>query len=191
MKRPFTEAELIRALRSGRSDAIEALLDQFGDRLLRGVWLLLRDHHWAEDVVQETFVAAVRGIRRFRGDSGLYTWLYRIALNQCRMLLRRRRPLLLEEIPEEASPEPAVEEWVIRREDRHALLEALAALPYMYREALVLHYYFDMSVAEIAQTLDAPPSTIKSRLQRGRRRVAILLAEAKRHGEEQARLGAE
>lgn len=173
------EAELVHRLRRGDEDAMEQLIDTFGDKLLRTARGLLGDHQWAEDVVQETFVAAFQGIRRFRGQSTLYTWLYAIVVNKCRMHLRKKHPILLEEPPHPEHTHDDVGQIVVGNEDRQRFMEALAALPYVYREALVLHYYVDMSVADIAHVLQCPAGTVKSRLHRARRMMATMLAEVK------------
>lgn len=178
----WNERELLRGLRSGRADAIEAFLDLYSDRLLRGAYLLLDDHHAAEDVVQESFLAALKHIKRFRAESGLYTWLYRIMVNECRMYLRKRRPALLAETDRMDTTVDDAEALIHRQEERMTLVSALKQLPYMYREVLVLHYYFDMSLTEIADALGCSPTTIKSRLFRGRRQLGDLIQEVLCHG---------
>lgn len=180
MQRQWTEEELLCGLRARRSEAIEAFFDLFGDRLLRGAYLLISDHHGAEDVVQETFVAALRNIKRFRGESGLYTWLYRIMVNQCRMLLRKKRPVLIGEVPEREGDVESAEALVTQQEERQTLTDALGRLPYIYREAITLHYYLDMTVDEMADAIGCPPGTVKSRLLRGRRQLGDLILEVQR-----------
>src|SRR5690625_933459 len=176
-RRGWSEEDLIKALKASKEAAVREMVGRFGDRLLRGAYIILGDYQKAEDIVQETFLAALRGIRSFRGRSGLYTWLYRIAVNECRMFMRKKQPLVLQEIPEGQSPVDAVEAAVIAQEDRREFTGVLAGLPYIYREVLVLHYYFELSVSEISDMLSSPAGTIKSRLKRGRDLVESRLQE--------------
>lgn len=197
------ERRLIGGLKAGDEEAVRELVARYGDRLLRGAWLLLRDHHGAEDVVQETFVAALRNIDRFRGDSSLYTWIYRIAVNECRMKQRKRLPIPTADRVDDAiegdagtagariaagAVAPAGNARVIagsedglsnvlQAERRQSLAEAIGKLDYIYREAIVMHYYFEMTVAEIATVIRRPSGTVKARLSRGRDRLRNLLPD--------------
>lgn len=124
----------------------------------------------------------IKHIRRFRAESGLYTWLYRIMVNECRMFLRKRRPALLAETELLDADGDDAETFIQEQEERMTLVQSLRQLPYIYREALVLHYYFDMSIAEIAGSLGCSQSTVKSRLLRGRRQLGGLIQEVLCHG---------
>src|SRR5690625_2271254 len=176
-RRGWSEEDLIKALKASKEAAVREMVERFGDRLLRGVYIMLGDYQKAEDIVQETFLAALRGIRSFRRRSGLYTWLYRIAVNECRMLMRKKQPLVLQEPPEDPSAADTVESAIIVQEDRQKFTAMLAELPYIYREVLMMHYYFELSVTEISETLGSPAGTIKSRLKRGRDLVESRLQE--------------
>lgn len=172
-KESMTEAGLVAGLKSKDEAAVRALVDRYGDKLLRAAAAILGDVHQAEDVVQETFVSALRGIHRFRETSSLYTWLYRIAVNECRMARRRKHPVPVSQVPEPAHrPSPGS-----RNESSPSLTDALARLGYVYKEAIVLHYYLDMSVAEIAAVLQRPRGTVKARLSRGRAQLRSMLTE--------------
>ena len=116
----------------------------------------------AADAAQETFVTAQRVAQKFRGDSSLSTWLIGIALNECRRIVRRRRvePPMIELDPERASPlDP--EKSIVNRE---ALRSALDRLGPEHREVVVLHELQGMTYLEIAQVLNVPEGTLKSRL---------------------------
>lgn len=135
----WSEEELIKALKANKDVAVRELIDRFGDRLLRGTFLLLGDYQKAEDIVQETFLAALLGIHSFRRRAGLYTWLYQIALNKCRMYLRKNQPLLLQELPDGAAGGNTVETEVLAQETRTEFTAILAQLPYIYSEVLILY----------------------------------------------------
>ena len=137
----------------------------------------------AEDVTQETFIRAFRGIGRFRGDARFGHWLYRIAANAARSHLRRRARLApLWDRRVEAGDVPhghavgradGVEEALVRRD---VLDRALAALPDTLREVLVLRDVEGLEYRAIAQILDIPVGTVMSRLFRARQRLRPMLA---------------
>lgn len=142
---------------------LSALLEEYGDQLLRLCTLYLGDRVQAEDAVQDTFLRAIRAWPRFRGACTVETWLVRIAINVCKSQLRS--PWRLRRAPEEAlsalsteGPEP--------RDD--TLVRAILALPPKYREVVILYYYQEWKAREIAQRLHVSTSTVTVRLSRAR-----------------------
>ncbi len=137
-------------------------------------WLTRNDHD-AEDVVQESFVRALRYIDGFRGDNAR-GWLLQIVRNTCFTWLKANRPAdvvafddhadLLDDMPAPASDEPQA--IALRQADRQQIDQALATLPIAYREVLVLRELEDWSYDEIARIADLPIGTVMSRLSRGR-----------------------
>jgi RNA polymerase sigma-70 factor, ECF subfamily len=141
----------------------------------------------AEDATQEALIAVVRGLPRFDGRSAFSTWVHRVTTNACLDELRRkgRRPQVarrLDAAPDTgeggprghdpADPEPGVDD---RLPDRMAIDDALAALPEEFRVAVVLRDHLGLDYTEIAEALDVPPGTVRSRIARGRARLAALL----------------
>lgn len=133
----------------------------------------------ALDATQEALIAIARGIGRFDGRAAFTTWTYRVATNACLDELRRRgrRPVPglpddLDAAPARGGPPSAVEAVV----DRLDIDEALALLPVDYRAAVVLRDLCDLDYAEIAQVLDIPPGTVRSRIARGRAQLARTLS---------------
>jgi len=144
---------------------LQELIDSHGERLLRSACLLCGDDTEAQDLVQETFVQALKSAHRFRGDSAIYTWLHGILLNLCRRHLRKQKRLVFEEEPllKETSPPCPVDE-----SDRDFCAAGLAAalrnLSPEHREVIVLRYYEEMKIEEIARQIGASKGTVKSRL---------------------------
>lgn len=142
---------------------LEVTVAQHGDRLLRLCFLYLRDIYAAQDALQETLLRAWRGWARFRGEAEPGTWLTRIAINVCKNMLRRqlwRRTqdiVALEGIPAKAASS-----------EDGALLAAVLSLPDKYREVILLHYYQQLRVREIASALKTPQGTVAVRLKRAR-----------------------
>lgn len=151
---------------------LERLVLQYQQSLLRTCFLYLRDRTLAEDAVQETFLKAYRSLASFRGECSEKTWLMKIAMNTCCDLRRahrlrsidpRRIPDLL---PQAAEPfAPAEEELVTQ----------VIQLPRKLREVILLYYYQDMTVTEIAVSLGISQSSVSGRLKRARGKLRTLL----------------
>ena len=151
---------------------LERLVLQYQQSLLRTCFLYLRDRTLAEDAVQETFLKAYRRLASFRGECSEKTWLMKIAMNTCCDLRRahrlrsidpRRIPELL---PQAAEPfAPAEEELVTQ----------VIQLPRKLREVILLYYYQDMTVTEIAVSLGISQSSVSGRLKRARGKLRTLL----------------
>lgn len=125
------------------------LLCRYRTPIVNLAYQLLGDRDEAEDVVQETFVQAFLHLERFRKQAGVFTWLYRIAINACRMRLRKRRPLSLSEIPPPADEGFNEQAWLLKQQ----VDEVLWQMPEPLREVLILREMHELSYEEIAQVL--------------------------------------
>lgn len=164
------EAQLIAAVRKGgvgAQDAFRRLVELHQRWLVWFLTCLLTNRSDAEDVAQEVFVRAFLAIDRFRGDSKFRTWLRRIAINQAfnhRRAHTRHMAVNLDD------------SWEGESHDRHsealaardAILQCMQQLPYVSREILVLHHVEELSLREVARTLDIGVSAAKMRLKRAR-----------------------
>jgi RNA polymerase sigma-70 factor (ECF subfamily) len=184
-----TDSELVEEARTGGHAAFEKLVRRYSDRAFRTAYRLLRDPHAAEDVLQEAFLKAYRGIRRFELRSGFYTWLYRIVVNLA--LDRRRRDrsasnVELEDraiddadarasLPEAEDPERSSR----RREIRELVARGVETLPEGQREVLLLREVEGLSYEEIAAVMRISKGTVMSRLHYARRKMVVFLT---RHG---------
>lgn len=176
---------MVDGARSGDAAAFEHLVLRYQARLVNYAAALVGDPAGGEDVAQEAFVRAWRGLGRFRGESAFKTWLYRIATNVARTHLERRGrqarivgPSLdaeAETLPggEAQSPEPDAEAALVTRD---TIDRALAELPEELRLALVLRDVEGLEYKEIAAVTGAPIGTVESRIFRARRRLRTLLA---------------
>ncbi len=160
------EQQLVRALHSQDPEAAQEMVAAYGDRLFRSACLLCGDESEAPDLVQETFLQAVRSGHRFGGRSSVYTWLHGILLNLTRHYHRDRKRLVYDETL--ARQEGATEEEPPSRLDcaatSRALADALHQLSEPHREVLVLRCYEEMKIHEIASHLGISKGTVKSRL---------------------------
>ena len=159
------EADIIAGLRAGEATAAEALLDAHGDRLLRSAYLLCGNTADAQDLAQETLLQAVKSAHRFHGDSALYTWLHGILLNLARHLARKAaRVTVTDAVPETAAETAPAGSALDQASDADALWSALGRLSAAHREVLVLRFYEELRLDEIAVRLDLSAGTVKSRL---------------------------
>jgi RNA polymerase sigma-70 factor (ECF subfamily) len=160
------EEQLVQGLRSQTPGAVQELVVSHGDRLFRSACLLCGNQAEAQDLVQETLLQAVRSAPRFRGSSSVYTWLHGILLNLTRHYHRDRKRMVYDE--DLARREPAPAEELPSQLDvelgNSALADALGGLSSPHREVLILRFYEDMKIHEIAAHLGVSKGTVKSRL---------------------------
>ena len=155
--------EVVKGPDARSEERINQLIGAYERDLLRLCCVYLRDASLAEDAVQETFIKAYKGLRAFRGESGEKTWLYRIAINVCKDMLRGTWFRLV-------SREVNLDELQIPAEPggRSALAEEIMRLPRKYREVILLYYYEDMKLAEIAKALGVSAMTVHRRIGKAR-----------------------
>ena len=172
----LTDEALLERFRRGTQDAYEVLMRRHEDRIFGLAFRMTGDRSDALEATQDTFVSAFRQAASFRGESSFGTWLYRIGINACRDLLRKRQrlPEPMADPSDKAGPAPAtrIEDAVVDRVD---LARALAELPEEYRQAVALHDLAGVPYEEIATITDVPIGTVKSRISRGRRLLATTL----------------
>ena len=156
------EARIAELVRAGSDEALDALYARYADEIQGVAYLILRDRFAAEDVMAETLITAWKRGRDLRDGGALRPWLLKIATNHALAALRRRRdvrPIDQVDIPTADSTGPVAA--------RIVLLAAVDRLPAQMRAAVVLHYYSDLSVDDVARALGKSPNTIKSQLRVG------------------------
>jgi RNA polymerase sigma-70 factor, ECF subfamily len=167
--RDESDAVLAERASGGDRRALEVLLDRHADRVHAVCRRIVAHPEDALDATQEAMIAIARGIRRFDGRAAFTTWCYRVATNAALDELRRkrRRPVPSDPAtgPESVATGPSTEDRVGARLDVDA---ALRELPEDFRVAVVLRDLCDLDYAEIADVLDVPPGTVRSRISRGR-----------------------
>ncbi|MGP4079272.1 sigma-70 family RNA polymerase sigma factor [Pseudalkalibacillus sp. R45] len=138
----------------------------YGKQLTNFAFSYVKDWGLSEDIVQEVFLKAFRNYQSFRGDSSFKTWLYKITANQCKDYLKSsyfKRVVLSNFL----LTKPKRDEYEIFS-NNDELSQSVFRLPVKYREIIILHYYEDLKIKEIANLLNMKEATVKTRLQRAR-----------------------
>lgn len=191
----MSDEELVARATAGDLDSFNQLVSRWERPIYALAYRTLGREEDAHDVVQEAFLRAYRGLRGFKGEAKFSSWLYRITLNLCRDWIRRERRAPLVQVPEgtdpidladqRVAPTESVEELVARREMSAAVAKAMAELPDEQRTAIMLKEYHGLTFQEIADQLDCPLSTVKTRLYQG---LSVLRRRLERRQAEEASL---
>ena len=170
--------ELLDDLRAGKSEAYEQLYNQYYESVYTLTYGILQNHDDAQDAVQQTFIHVFRKLSTLKNHGSFFSWLMRIANNEALMILRKRKrtpvpdedidvKILEQEVDEPMLPTTMAE----RRDTAEQLRRMIEKLPYEQRETLVLYYYHEMKIREIAEVMDCSEGTVKTRLRNARIRV--------------------
>ena len=184
MKSTSATNELVRRLKQGGDEeAVSLLVERYGRRILTAATLLCGNPTDAQDLMIETLLHAVRGINGFHENSSFFSWLYGILLNLNRMVWRKRsrsRLTYTDELPEVAADMPHVGSGLDSSAVADCLADAVRQLSEPLQAVVVLRYYSEMSIAEIADTLQIRPGTVKSRLFSATAKLKEILPEEMR-----------
>lgn len=177
-----TDKELVRRVKKGDKQAFDLLFSRYQHKIINLVSRYLRDQDDVQDVAQEAFIKAFRALPSFRGDSAFYTWLYRIAINTAKnhIVARSRRPpgsdLDVEDaefldgsdvLRESESPDA-----LLARDELSAAIDvAISQLPEDLRSAVTLREFDGLSYEQIAQIMECPVGTVRSRIFRAREAI--------------------
>lgn len=189
------EKVLLARLNAGDEAAFETLVREQTRRLLPMARRILGSHEEAQDAVQETLLAVVKSLNTFRGESRLSTWIRHIAVNQCLMILRKRRrhpevdlEPLLPKFDEGGHMETTCQTWdtaadlLERRETKALVRKRIGELPETYRSVLLLRDIEELDTEEVASLLAISRTAVKVRLHRARQALRTLLEPAMRGG---------
>ena len=164
--------------RAGEPAAWDTIFRRYQLPLYVYVFELVRDEQASLDLVQETFIAAARHIGGLRDDAKFGGWLFGIAHQKCVQRWRKRREVLVDEVPESPDEfEDSPDELLIRREQETEFMNLLNQLPLPHRSVLLLHFVEDFSLEEIARITETPLGTVKSRLHYAKQSLRKLLKE--------------
>ena len=155
---------------------IEEWIDRYTPRLVRLAYSYVRDWSAAEDRLQDAFIKAYQKIGTFKTGTDPFPWLAKIVVNECRMSKRRSwREFVTDLLPDQGAV--SSEDEFFRDNDKESLLQMIYSLPEPMRSPIILYYFEELSVEQIADILKTKTGTIKSRLSRGRERMRKLCEE--------------
>lgn len=177
---------LVERVQAGDKRAFDLLVIKYQSRVVNVISRYLRDPVEALDLAQEAFIKAYRALPNFRGDSAFYTWLYRIAINTAKnyLVAQSRRPPGNDieaadaeqfEGPSALKETATPESMMLRDEIQQVIFSAIEALPDDLRTAITLRELEDLSYEEIAEAMDCPIGTVRSRIFRAREAIDIKL----------------
>jgi RNA polymerase sigma-70 factor, ECF subfamily len=185
-KDPSQDLADVERVLAGNAQAFEGIVRRWQGPLVNMAWRYCRDRERAEELAQEAFVRAWRGLSGWRREGSFSTWLFALAANVFRSELKRFPTLNvpLEEIAEPSAP-AGQHQALAARLSSETVRRAVLSLPVRYREPVVLYYFHEMDVTAAARTMRLPEGTVKARLSRGRellrRRFPGLEAEQGSH----------
>lgn len=173
---------LVRRVQAGEMQAFNLLINKYQHKIIKLITRFVQDPDEAQDVAQEAFIKAYRALKDFRGDSAFYTWLYRIAVNTAKnhLVARRRRPpaedVEVADAERYASgaalqAQSSPERELLTEEIGHTVAQAMAQLPEDLYTAITLRELEGLSYEQIAQAMDCPIGTVRSRIFRAREAV--------------------
>ena len=183
MSNQSSDKKLVKRVQKGDKGAFDLLVLKYQHKIVNLVMRYVRDPELALDITQEAFIKAYRALPRFRGDSAFYTWMYRIAVNTAKnhLAAQRRRPMDVEldlQDPEQYDLHGKLKETdtpegvSLSNELKETVERAIAGLPEDLRTAIILRELEGMSYEEIAQTMECPVGTVRSRIFRARDAIA-------------------
>ena len=190
MNAPDADAPLVERVKQGDVKAFEMLVVKYQRRIERLIGRMVRDVDLVPDIAQETFIRAYRALPQFRGDSAFYTWLYRIAVNTAKKTLMelKRDPLVTESaragrdedddgprVQDEPSDSATPEAVLASKQIAAAVNFAVEALSEDLRQAITLREIDGLSYEEIAEIMNCPIGTVRSRIFRAREAIAARL----------------
>ena len=188
----LTDEELVAQSKRGDTESFNQLVKRWERPIYALAYRTLGREEDARDVAQETFLRAFRALPGFKGDAKFSSWIYRIALNLCRDWMRRHRRAPTVDVPEGVDihelsvdkPEvTSVEELASRAELSRAVEAAMAKLPAEQRTAIILKEYQGLTFQEVAELMNCPLSTAKTRLYQGLSTLRRYLAEQGKYSE--------
>ena len=170
---------LVERVQKGEKQAFDVLVLKYQNKIIQLVYRYVHDPEEAQDVAQEAFIKAYKALGRFRGDSAFYTWLYRIAINTAKnyLVASGRRPPKSDIDAQDAEQYDGAtglkeyatpERLLLRDEIQESIARAIEELPDELRTAITLRELEGLSYEEIAQTMDCPIGTVRSRIFRAR-----------------------
>ncbi|MED1945885.1 sigma-70 family RNA polymerase sigma factor [Brevibacillus sp. NRRL NRS-603] len=175
----LNEAETMPAsLEVTREARLKWLMQQYGEKIFHLVSLTVKNHALADDITQNVFIQAYRHLDQFRGDGEIKHWLFKIAMNESKKHFRSWSfrnifPTMDDHLGNlmDRQANNQVEEEILNRVKREEIVTYIQSLAPKYRQVILLHYYEDLSIAEVADILSVSQEVVRTRLHRARKQL--------------------
>ena len=155
-----------------KEELIGEIMNKYGQEILQLVYSYVNNKEVAEDLTQDIFIKCYKSLHTYKGKSKLRTWLWRIAINQCKDYIKswyNKKVIVTEnEYTYNVVQKESVEQTVIQNDEDHILASAVMNLPIKYREVIYLFYYEELAIKDIAMVIEVKENTIKTRLRRAK-----------------------
>ncbi|MEQ2525068.1 sigma-70 family RNA polymerase sigma factor [Bacillaceae bacterium CLA-AA-H227] len=163
-----------------REQLLNDAMEQHGDYLKHLIYTYVKDIQKTQDIIQDVFIKFYKNLDHFENRSSIKTYLYRIAVNECKNYLRswHYRKMEVTEKIFMWKNQISIESEYIQREEKQNIAELVRKLSVRYREVIWLYYYLELSVTEIADVLNCSVNTVKTRLTRGRKIMRLTIEES-------------
>lgn len=184
------EAKLIKECQKGNVDAFDVLVKRYKERVYSLAYQMIGDHASADDVTQEVFIRAFRGLPKFQGKCSFFTWLYRITIN-CSYRYLRKNMTFLKKVANDIDPAVYMDEQVKKKfntsspyknlemkETMDCLSSSIDKLPLKHKTALIMFEFQGLSIQDISDIMKTSPGTVKSRLHHARLKLRASMEEA-------------
>lgn len=174
----LTALQVVEMINENSASVVDKILDLYGNKVLKLCYLQLGNKEEAEDATQEVFLKLLKNINKYNGNGGVYTWVYRITINTCFDILKKRNKFRLEDLALYIDYIPTnkdVENEILEKIDSISLRNALMEIPEKYRVILYMFYFEEIKISIIASIFDENENTIKTKLRRGKNALKRVL----------------
>lgn len=158
----------LKDIKFNKEKIFEEIVEEYSTRIIRICYIQTGDLQESEDLAQDVFIKIYKNLDKFKGDSSIYTWIYKITVNTCFSYLRKNKRDSWIELKDEHKSSEDVEESVILNISKKVLKEALYKTPQELRIVLYMYYFDGIKITEIAEILELNQNTVKTRLRRGK-----------------------
>lgn len=163
--------DLVKRINEDSKAVVEEILENYGNKVLKLCFLQLGNKEEAEDATQEVFLKVFKNIKKYNGEATMYTWVYRITINTCYDVLKKRKKSNHEDLSlyiDFLKESKETEEIILRSLTSKNIREALMKVGEKYRVLLYMYYFEELKISHIADILNEKENTIKTRLKRGK-----------------------
>lgn len=163
--------DLVNRISVDSESVFDEIIEAYGNKILKLCFVQLGDKEEAEDATQEVFIKVFKNIKSYNGDANIYTWIYKITINTCFDILKKKKKNSYDDISlyiDFIKDNKEIEDIILKNLTSRNIRLALMKIPEKYRILLYMFYFEELKISQISSILDEKENTIKTRLKRGR-----------------------